>query len=163
EAEVYEDAVFRRQLRDAASSLEVGSAWETSSRLTPLTQPPGPALTRALTTLDEGEEWLLEPRCLTAEPPLWSPGIKLGVRGGSFSHGTDCWARVRGLRRGDRPEVATEPASGPPFGLTGGRESLDAREIERGTAAGEGGSLYVNRHITGALVGRHPFGGWKAS
>src|SRR5262249_58802511 len=48
EAEVYEDAVSRRQLRDAAASLEVGSAWETSSRLTPLTQPPGPPLTRAL-------------------------------------------------------------------------------------------------------------------
>ena len=62
EAEVYDDADFRRQLRDAAASLAVGSAWELASRVTPLTQPPGAALRRALTVLDEGEEWLLEPR-----------------------------------------------------------------------------------------------------
>src|SRR5215813_12283114 len=163
EAEVYDDAVFRRQLRDAAASLEVGSAWETSSRLTPLTQPPGPALTRALTTLDEGEEWLLEPRCLTAEPPLWSPGIKLGVRGGSFFHVTECFGPVLGLLRAESLEEAIELANGTPFGLTSGLESLDDREIERWIDAVEAGSLYVNRHITGALVGRHPFGGWKAS
>src|SRR5439155_13269120 len=62
ETEVYDDAVFRRQLRDAAASLDAGSAWELSSRITPLTQPPGEALLRALTALDPGEEWLLEPR-----------------------------------------------------------------------------------------------------
>src|SRR5262249_48837188 len=157
--EVYEDAVFRRQLRDAAASLEVGSAWETSNRLTPLTQPPGPALTRALITLDEGEEWLLEPRCLTAEPPLGSPGIKPGVRGGSFFHVRDCFAPVRGLRRAASLDEAMELARGPPFGLRRGLESLDDREIERWIDAVGGGSLYVNRHITGALVGRHPFGG----
>ena len=27
----------------------------------------------------------------------------------------------------------------------------------------EAGNLYVNRPITGAIVGRQPFGGWKAS
>ena len=32
EAEVYDDADFRRQLRDAAASLAVGSAWELTSR-----------------------------------------------------------------------------------------------------------------------------------
>src|SRR5207249_2495503 len=61
EAEVYDDPVFRRQLRDAAASLDAGSAWELSSRITPLTQPPAEALRRALTALDPGEEWLLEP------------------------------------------------------------------------------------------------------
>ncbi len=44
EAEVYDDAVFRRQLQDAVASLDAGSAWDTSSRMTPLTQPPGDAL-----------------------------------------------------------------------------------------------------------------------
>ncbi len=32
EAEVYEDPAFRRQLRDAAASLAVGSAWDPASR-----------------------------------------------------------------------------------------------------------------------------------
>src|SRR5262249_32234622 len=110
EAEVYDDADFRRQLRDAAQSLAVGTAWEPTSRITPLTQAPGAALRRALTVLDEGEEWLLEPRPATDNPQLWSPGIKLGVRAGSFFHRTECFGPVLGLMRADNLDHAIELA-----------------------------------------------------
>ncbi|MEZ4622980.1 MAG: hypothetical protein R2867_46815 [Caldilineaceae bacterium] len=40
---------------------------------------------RALTTLDEGEEWLLELQPDPDNPQLWSPGIKLGVQPTRFS------------------------------------------------------------------------------
>jgi RHH-type proline utilization regulon transcriptional repressor/proline dehydrogenase/delta 1-pyrroline-5-carboxylate dehydrogenase len=163
EAEVYDDATFRRQLRDAAESLTVGSAWEPESRITPLTQPPGRALTRALTTLDEGEEWLLEPRRLDGPAPLWSPGIKLGVRRGSFFHRTECFGPVLGLMRAADLDEAIDLANDQPFGLTSGLQSLDDREVARWMDRIEAGNLYVNRSTTGAIVGRQPFGGWKAS
>jgi RHH-type proline utilization regulon transcriptional repressor/proline dehydrogenase/delta 1-pyrroline-5-carboxylate dehydrogenase len=163
EGEVYDDPAFRRQLRDAAASLAVGSAWEAASRVTPLTQPPGPALRRALTTLDPGEEWLLEPRPLGREAPLWSPGIKLGVRRGSFFHRTECFGPVLGLMRAADLDEAIDLANDQPFGLTSGIQSLDDREVARWLERIEAGTLYVNRHITGAIVGRQPFGGWKAS
>jgi RHH-type proline utilization regulon transcriptional repressor/proline dehydrogenase/delta 1-pyrroline-5-carboxylate dehydrogenase len=163
EAEVYDDPAFRRQLRDAAASLAVGSAWEEASRITPLTQPPGSALRRALTTLDGGEEWLLEPRAPGREAPLWSPGIKLGVRRGSFFHQTECFGPVLGLMRAADLDEAIELANDQPFGLTSGIQSLDDREIARWLERIEAGTLYVNRPITGAIVGRQPFGGWKAS
>jgi len=163
EAEVYDDPAFRRQLRDAAASLAVGSAWESSSRVTPLTQPPGPALRRALTTLDPGEEWLLEPRSLSREAPLWSPGIRLGVRPGSFFHQTECFGPVLGLMRAADLDEAIALANDQPFGLTGGIQSLDDREVARWLERIEAGNLYVNRHTTGAIVGRQPFGGWKGS
>jgi RHH-type proline utilization regulon transcriptional repressor/proline dehydrogenase/delta 1-pyrroline-5-carboxylate dehydrogenase len=163
EAEVYDDPAFRRQLRDAAASLAVGSAWEPSSRVTPLTQPPGPALRRALTTLDPGEEWLLEPRSLSREAPLWSPGIKLGVCRGAFFHRTECFGPVLGLMRAADLDEAIALANDQPFGLTSGIQSLDDREVTRWLERIEAGTLYVNRHITGAIVGRQPFGGWKAS
>ena len=108
EAEVYDDVAFRRQLRDAAASLDVGSAWEPTSRITPLTQPPGAALRRALTVLDEGEEWLLEPRPDAANPHLWSPGIKLGVRKASFFHQTECFGPVLGLMRAESLDEAID-------------------------------------------------------
>ena len=162
EAEVYDDPAFRRQLRDAAASLAVGSAWEEASRVTPLTQPPGAALQRAL-TLDAGEEWLLEPRALSREAPLWSPGIKLGVRRGAFFHRTECFGPVLGLMRAADLDEAIELANDQPFGLTSGIQSLDDREVARWLERIEAGTLYVNRHITGAIVGRQPFGGWKAS
>ncbi|HEU4371259.1 MAG TPA: proline dehydrogenase family protein [Methylomirabilota bacterium] len=163
EAEVYDDADFRRQLRDAAASLAVGGAWEPASRLTPLTQPPGAALQRALTVLDEGEEWLLEPRPAPDNPQLWSPGIKLGVRPGSFFHRTECFGPVLGLMRAEHLDHAIELANATPFGLTSGIQTLDDREIARWVDRVEAGNLYVNRPITGAMVGRQPFGGWKAS
>jgi RHH-type proline utilization regulon transcriptional repressor/proline dehydrogenase/delta 1-pyrroline-5-carboxylate dehydrogenase len=163
EAEVYHDAGFRRQLRDAAASLAVGSAWEPASRITPLTQPPGVALRRALTVLDEGEEWLLEPRPAAADARLWSPGIKLGVRPGSFFHRTECFGPVLGLMRAEDLDHAVELVNAQPFGLTSGIQTLDDREIARWIERVEAGNLYVNRPITGAIVGRQPFGGWKAS
>ncbi|HEY7203216.1 MAG TPA: bifunctional proline dehydrogenase/L-glutamate gamma-semialdehyde dehydrogenase [Methylomirabilota bacterium] len=163
EAEVYDDAAFRRQLRDAAASLAVGSVWEASSRIPPLTQSPGRALTRALTTLDEDEEWLLEPRRLDGEAPLWSPGIKLGVRRGSFFHRTECFGPVLGLMRAADLDDAIDLANDQPFGLTSGLQSLDDREVARWLTRIEAGNLYVNRSITGAIVARQPFGGWKAS
>ncbi len=163
EAEVYDDAAFRRQLRDAAASLAVGSAWDLTSRITPLTQPPGAALRRALTVLDEGEEWLLEPRPDAANPQLWSPGIKLGVRQASFFHQTECFGPVLGLMRAENLDEAIGLANGTPFGLTSGIQTLDDREIAKWVDRVEAGNLYVNRPITGAIVGRQPFGGWKAS
>jgi RHH-type proline utilization regulon transcriptional repressor/proline dehydrogenase/delta 1-pyrroline-5-carboxylate dehydrogenase len=163
EAEVYDDPGFRRQLRDAAASLAVGSAWELTSRITPLTQAPGAALRRALTILDEGEEWLLEPRPSPDNPHLWSPGIKLGVRPGSFFHRTECFGPVLGLMRAAGLDEAIAFANGTPFGLTSGLHTLDDREVARWVDRLEAGNLYVNRPITGAIVGRQPFGGWKAS
>jgi RHH-type proline utilization regulon transcriptional repressor/proline dehydrogenase/delta 1-pyrroline-5-carboxylate dehydrogenase len=163
EAEVYDDRDFRRQLRDAAASLAVGSAWELTSRVTPLTQAPGAALRRALTVLDEDEEWLLEPRPAPDNPQLWSPGIKLGVRPGSFFHRTECFGPVLGLMRAENLDDAIALANAQPFGLTSGIQTLDDREIARWVDRIEAGNLYVNRPITGAIVGRQPFGGWKAS
>src|SRR4030095_9476081 len=58
---------------------------------------------------------------------------------------------------------AIELANAQPFGLTSGLQTLDDREITRWVDHTEAGILDVNRPITGAIVGRQPFGGWKAS
>ena len=47
--------------------------------------------------------------------------------------------------------------------MTGGLHSLDEDEIEQWLDAVQVGNAYVNRHITGAIVQRQPFGGWKDS
>ena len=109
--------------------------------------------------LDEGEEWLLEPERRAASTRLWSPGIKLGVRPGSFFHRTECFGPVLGLMRADDLDQAIALANATPFGLTSGIQTLDDREIARWVDRIEAGNLYVNRPITGAIVGRQPFGG----
>jgi RHH-type proline utilization regulon transcriptional repressor/proline dehydrogenase/delta 1-pyrroline-5-carboxylate dehydrogenase len=50
-----------------------------------------------------------------------------------------------------------------PYGLTAGLHSLDRTEIATWLDRVESGNLYVNRGITGAIVRRQPFGGWKKS
>jgi len=85
------------------------------------------------------------------------------VRPGSFFHRTECFGPVLGLMRAENLERAIELANAQPFGLTSGIQTLDQREIVRWVDRIEAGNLYVNRPITGAIVGRQPFGGWKAS
>src|SRR5262245_8333942 len=156
EAEVYDDPTFRRQLQDAAASLAVGPAGALTSVVTPLTQPPSTKLLRALTSLEPGETWLLEPQPIALEQGvkpdpathrLWSPGIKLGIQPGSFFHTTECFGPVLGLMRAEDIEEAVALANAVPFGLTGGIHTLDDREIARWQEHIEVGNAYVNRPI----------------
>jgi RHH-type transcriptional regulator, proline utilization regulon repressor / proline dehydrogenase / delta 1-pyrroline-5-carboxylate dehydrogenase len=50
-----------------------------------------------------------------------------------------------------------------PFALTGGLFSRNPQTVQLVTASSPVGNLYVNRHITGAMVGRQPFGGNRLS
>ena len=162
EASVYDDPAFRDRLRDAVSSLRVGEGWDLSTTVGPLIRPAEGPLAQALTTLDDGESWLVEPKLLDGDR-LWSPGVKLGVRPGSWFHLTECFGPVLGIMRADDLDHAIRLQNTPAFGLTGGIQSLDHREIERWVEGVEVGNAYVNRPITGAIVRRQPFGGWKRS
>jgi RHH-type proline utilization regulon transcriptional repressor/proline dehydrogenase/delta 1-pyrroline-5-carboxylate dehydrogenase len=59
--------------------------------------------------------------------------------------------------------AAIHIANNTPFALTGGIYSRSPQNIERVRSEFLVGNLYINRSITGAIVGRHPFGGFKMS
>ncbi len=54
-------------------------------------------------------------------------------------------------------------ANGTPYALTGGIYSRSPANVERVRREMRVGNLYINRKITGALVDRQPFGGFKLS
>ncbi|MGV0027650.1 L-glutamate gamma-semialdehyde dehydrogenase [Phormidesmis priestleyi] len=54
-------------------------------------------------------------------------------------------------------------ANSTPYALTGGLYSRTPSHIEQAQAEYEVGNLYINRGITGAIVARQPFGGFKLS
>ncbi len=54
-------------------------------------------------------------------------------------------------------------ANGVDYALTGGVYSRSPANIQRAMEVFEVGNLYINRGITGALVGRQPFGGFRMS
>ncbi len=162
-APVHDDGRFLRRLGAAVRTLRVGWPNDPATTMGPLIEPPGEVLRRGLTELDAGESWLLQPASLDGSGRLWSPGVRLGVRPGSWFHQTECFGPVLGVMRADDLDHAIELQSSTPFGLTGGIHSLDEDEVDRWLRRVEVGNAYVNRHITGAIVRRQPFGGWKAS
>ncbi len=60
-------------------------------------------------------------------------------------------------------DEAIEVANGTDYALTAGFFSRSPANIERAKAEIVAGNVYVNRSCTGAVVGRHPFGGFKMS
>src|SRR5439155_828512 len=60
-------------------------------------------------------------------------------------------------------DEAFEIANGTEFALTAGFFSRSPANIERAKAEIVAGNVYINRSCTGAVVGRHPFGGFKMS
>jgi RHH-type proline utilization regulon transcriptional repressor/proline dehydrogenase/delta 1-pyrroline-5-carboxylate dehydrogenase len=60
-------------------------------------------------------------------------------------------------------DEAIEVANSTDYALTAGFFSRSPANIERAKAQLEAGNVYINRACTGAIVGRHPFGGFKMS
>jgi RHH-type proline utilization regulon transcriptional repressor/proline dehydrogenase/delta 1-pyrroline-5-carboxylate dehydrogenase len=54
-------------------------------------------------------------------------------------------------------------ANSSPYALTAGIFSRSPRNIDLARSKLEAGNIYINRGITGALVGRQPFGGYRMS
>ena len=160
---VYSNKQFLKQLVDAVESMKVGYGSQADATVGPLIEKPNPKLLRALTQLDKGERWLLEPKQLDESGRLWRPGIKIGVQPGSFFHLTEVFGPVLGLIEAKDLDQALEIQNGTEFGLTAGIHSLNTDEIKEWLNSIEAGNLYVNRGITGAIVERQPFGGFKRS
>ena len=154
-------ARIARQLVDATASLRVGLPASLDSQVGPVVVPDDEKAVRGLTTLGEGEHWVLKPRYLG--DGLWTPGIRAGVVPGSEFHLTEYFAPVLGVMRVDTLEEAIEAVNDVDYGLTSGLHTLDTEELATWLEGIEAGNLYVNRGITGAIVRRQPFGGWKRS
>ncbi|CAI3804952.1 bifunctional proline dehydrogenase/L-glutamate gamma-semialdehyde dehydrogenase [Pseudarthrobacter sp. MM222] len=154
---------FHNQLIDAVTSLKVGYPEDPASQMGPIIEPANGKLLDALTTLGEGESWAVEPRKLDESGKLWSPGVRYGVRRGSYFHLTEFFGPVLGVMTADTLEEAIAIQNQIDYGLTSGLHSLNTDELGIWLDSVQAGNLYVNRGITGAIVQRQPFGGWKKS
>ncbi|MFE5408952.1 proline dehydrogenase family protein [Microbacterium sp. NPDC056569] len=158
---------FARQLVDAATSLRVGPPSDPLSEVGPVVEVPRGKLEWALTTLDEGESWLVEPRRVDGAPEyagrLWTPGIRTGVQPGSRFHREEFFGPVLGIMHASSLSHAIELQNAVAYGLTAGLYTQHPDDLALWLDRVEAGNLYVNRGITGAIVQRQPFGGWKRS
>jgi RHH-type proline utilization regulon transcriptional repressor/proline dehydrogenase/delta 1-pyrroline-5-carboxylate dehydrogenase len=98
-----------------------------------------------------GEGWFCSPT-LVADLPDDSPVLNEEIFGPLLAV-----SRVRDV------DEAVDIVDALPFALTGGLFSRSPGTIERVSTRLPVGNLYVNRGITGAMVGRQPFGGNRRS
>lgn len=162
---------FARQLVDATRSLRIGPPSDPLSEVGPVIEVPKGKLEWALTTLEEEEQWLVQPKPLRdvgwqaseEDGRFWTPGIRTGVKPGSRFHREEFFGPVLGVMHAPTLARAIELQNAVDFGLTAGLYTQDPRDLELWLDTVEAGNLYVNRGITGAIVQRQPFGGWKRS
>ena len=122
---------FRTQLVDAVTLAARRHCRPTRPRRSdPSSSPPSGKLLEGLTTLGEGESWLVEPRALDDDAArLWTPGVRDGVRRGSEYHLTEYFGPILGIMTAETLDEAIAIQNDVDYGLTAGLHSLDADEV----------------------------------
>ena len=157
---------FRAGLADAVRALRPGDTARPGGAdplgftLGPLPEPATGAALRALTELDRGEEWLVQPEQLDEEGRLWSPGVKLGLTEQSPFWADASGAPVLGVANAHSLADALRMQNAAGGGGVAGLQSNDAEEILAWTDQVRAAALAINAPTTGARIERQPGGGW---
>lgn len=106
---------------------------------------------------------LLEVVDVPAEGYFHGPVIFDAVPPGARIAQEEIFGPVLGLLWANDLDDAISVLNGTAYALTGGIYSPSPGSIVRAKAQAQVGDLYVNRSITGAIVGRQPFGGFRMS
>ena len=102
------------------------------------------------------------PECIQAGSYV-PPHILTGVNPDAEIAQQEVFGPVLVVQPYDSLDEAFRLANGTRFALTGGLYSRSPTTIGRARREFRVGNLYINRRITGALVDRQPFGGFKLS
>jgi RHH-type proline utilization regulon transcriptional repressor/proline dehydrogenase/delta 1-pyrroline-5-carboxylate dehydrogenase len=100
---------------------------------------------------------------LEQEGSYVAPHLFVDVAPGSALAQEEIFGPVIAAIKARNLDQAIAIANGTKYALTGGIYSRSPANIDRVRRTFRVGNLYVNRKITGALVGRQPFGGFKLS
>jgi RHH-type proline utilization regulon transcriptional repressor/proline dehydrogenase/delta 1-pyrroline-5-carboxylate dehydrogenase len=161
--------VFLRRLVEATRALVVGDPREPGTDVGPVIDEEAAKKIRQYVDIGRGEgklELSLEvPAGLEARvgKPYVGPAILSGIRADARIATEEIFGPVLAVIRASSFDEALRIANSPAYKLTGGIYSRKPAHLERARREFRVGNLYVNRGITGALVGRQPFGGFGMS
>jgi len=154
---------FLHRLVEATKSLNVGLAELPSTKVGPVID--AAAQNRIKAYIDKGKEEATLALQLPAPDKGYfvGPTIFVDVPPTAKIAQEEIFGPVLAVIKVKTFEEAMDIANGTLYALTGGLYSRTPSHIDRARADFEVGNLYINRHITGAVVARHPFGGFKLS
>ncbi|MFM7075557.1 MAG: proline dehydrogenase family protein [Planctomycetaceae bacterium] len=157
---------FVRKLAPAVRSLRIGPAADPGARVGPLVDreafdrvrsriAAAAASAREIVAVDAGDRaergWYVGPAVFTDVDPRSSLAQE------------EIFGPVLAVIRARTFDEAIAIAHATPYALTAGVFSRSPGNLERARQGIEAGNLYLNRGITGALVARQPFGGYRMS
>ena len=160
ERSVFDSKEFAEKLKDCAESLKCGTIWDTGNIVGPMITSNNPRLEEAL-QLQEGERWLVAPQYIDEAHNILRPCVKIQepARTDSYTFRTPLFAPLLTVVPFDKLEDAVAMVNSLGTSVAAGLQSLDEEEQRYWKKHVHVGNLYINRGITGAVVGRQPFGG----
>jgi RHH-type proline utilization regulon transcriptional repressor/proline dehydrogenase/delta 1-pyrroline-5-carboxylate dehydrogenase len=159
--EIYER--FAQRLLEAARSMPALASDEPDSFIGPVIDQE--ARDRILAAIEAGKAEALVGFQGAVPQEGWfvPPTIFIDVPASARVAQEEIFGPVLAVIRARDIDEALAIANNVEYALTGGIYSRSPANIEKAKQALEVGNLYVNRGITGAMVERHPFGGFKMS
>jgi RHH-type proline utilization regulon transcriptional repressor/proline dehydrogenase/delta 1-pyrroline-5-carboxylate dehydrogenase len=152
------------RLGGATSVLVVGQAESFGTDVPPVIEREAKERVERYATLAAGEGRIVARREPVPERGWFcAPTIATDLPEGSAVLRDEIFGPVLAVERVASVEAACDALEQSPFALTGGLFSRNPSVVERVVRRAPVGNLYVNRHITGAMVGRQPFGGNRRS
>lgn len=158
--------LFLSRLIQATRSLKIGPAEDPAARIGPVID--AEAFERIRGAIEKGRAdaslvYSGDPGILSDEGFFIPPHIFADVPRNSFLATEEIFGPVLSVMKANDLGEALSIANGGNYALTGGIYSRSPATLERCRREFRVGNLYINRKITGALVGRQPFGGFKLS
>ncbi len=157
---------FVRRLIDATASLKIAPAEDPGCKVGPVID--AEAMERIQKAIERGKgdarlAYAGDAAALSREGFFVAPHIFADVPPASPLAREEIFGPVLSVMKANDLDQALELANGVRYALTGGIYSRSPANIEKARREFRVGNLYINRRITGALVGRQPFGGFKLS
>jgi RHH-type proline utilization regulon transcriptional repressor/proline dehydrogenase/delta 1-pyrroline-5-carboxylate dehydrogenase len=158
--------VFLNRLVEAARSLKIGPAEDASAKIGPVIDAGAAKRIRDYIEIGrrEAREVLaVDPGPLAERGYFVGPHIFADVKPDSRLAQEEIFGPVLAVIRAADLNEAIRIANDTDYALTAGLFSRSPAHLEQGARELLAGNVYLNRAITGALVNRQPFGGFKMS
>ncbi|MEB3210634.1 MAG: L-glutamate gamma-semialdehyde dehydrogenase, partial [Leptolyngbyaceae bacterium] len=155
--------IFVERLIEATQSLNIGSPEVPSTKVGPVID--ASAQSRIKEYIEKGKEQSTLALSMSVPDTGYfvGPTIFTDVQPDHAIAQEEIFGPVLAVLKAQTFDEALAIANGTNFALTGGLYSRTPSHIERAAEEFEVGNLYINRSITGAIVARQPFGGFKLS
>ena len=161
------EAIFDKlveRLAGAVEVLEVGQAEDFATEVPPVIEREAKERVDRYASLAAGEGRIAARRdAVPADGWFCAPTLAVDLPPDSAVVREEIFGPLLGVDAVPSVEAACDIVDSLPFALTGGLFSRNPATVEQVARRSPVGNLYVNRAITGAMVGRQPFGGNRRS